>query len=325
MPTTFTIAVPTHNRCETAVLAIRSCLGQTRPPEQVIVLCDGCTDGTVEAVRSLGDPRVEALELPKLPGFAYANRNRAIALARGEVIMWLADDDLLLPDHLERIGEYWDSGSADIVAAATVIVGKDDELTWCGRDLSVSGNRALMMVQNTNVMTAFSVPVSLARDVGGWDGSQARCGDWDLWKRVLHAGARPAMTSEPTVLHFPATEREQAWTLRVRQNSEWFERMNVDADLAKLRRHLRRARSVHEAAIEAHRGELTTYASGLEMQADELRLELADLRAQTEMEVRQNGLDVDGGESLREGLLRLLVREGERIRAGMKARLSSRR
>jgi hypothetical protein len=44
--TTFTIAIPTHDRCETVVLAALSALRQSRSPEQVIVLCDGCTDGT---------------------------------------------------------------------------------------------------------------------------------------------------------------------------------------------------------------------------------------------------------------------------------------
>ena len=70
MASGFTIAIPTHNRRETLLLAVRSTLMQSRSPEQVIVLCDGCTDGTAEAVRELGDERVEAIELPKLPGLA---------------------------------------------------------------------------------------------------------------------------------------------------------------------------------------------------------------------------------------------------------------
>jgi glycosyltransferase involved in cell wall biosynthesis len=113
--TRFTIAIPTHNRRETVLLAARSALAQTRPPEQIIVLCDGCDDGTGEAVRSLGSPLTDAIELPKAPGYAYGHRNRSLELARGEVILWLADDDLLLPDHLERIGAQWDCGRFDLV------------------------------------------------------------------------------------------------------------------------------------------------------------------------------------------------------------------
>lgn len=44
--------------------------------------------------------------------YGYAHRNRSLELA--EAIIWLADDDLLLPDHLERIGELWDTNRFDL-------------------------------------------------------------------------------------------------------------------------------------------------------------------------------------------------------------------
>ena len=110
MKTNFAVAIPTHDRRETVLLAALSALRQTRPPEQVIVLCDGCTDGTAEAIRGLDDPSVTALELPKTAGYAYGHRNRALELASTNAILWLGDDDLMLPDHLERLGELWDEG-----------------------------------------------------------------------------------------------------------------------------------------------------------------------------------------------------------------------
>lgn len=278
--TKFTIAVPTHDRRETVLLAVRSALAQTRPPEQVIVLCDGCTDGTPDAIRDMEDDRVVTIELPKLPGYGYAHRNYPLGQARGDVITWLADDDLLLPDHLERIGEYWDSGTVDFLAAPAVVVSKDDGLMWYGCDLSVPRSREAMMASNSNVMTSISVPVKLAREVGGWDGSQICMGDWDLWKRILAAGARPSMTCEPTVLHFQAKDREQAWSLRVRQNTEWFERTLVDDSLAALRRQLRYARSEHEASVVASVAEVEQYAFTLEGQVSELQTEVNSLRSQ---------------------------------------------
>lgn len=59
------IAIPTHNRRDTVLLAARSALGQTRPPDQLLVLCDGCSDGTADALRGLGAAQLEAIELPK--------------------------------------------------------------------------------------------------------------------------------------------------------------------------------------------------------------------------------------------------------------------
>ena len=228
---------------------MRSALAQTRSPEQVIVLCDGCTDGSAEAVRALADDRVEAHELPKLPGYGYDHRNRALEQARGEAIVYLGDDDLLLPDHLERLGEYWDTGTLDIVGTPAVLVHEDDAMTWFGADWSVLPYRRLMQRMNTNVMASVSVRVALARQVGGWDGCLPRMADWDLWTRALDAGARAAMTAEPTVLHFRATGRRQPWPDRVRQNTAWSERMNEPGRLRELRRELRRVRSARDAEL----------------------------------------------------------------------------
>jgi hypothetical protein len=248
----FTIAIPTHDRRETALLAARSALAQTRAPEQLIVLCDGCTDGTAEAMRALGDPRVEVVELPKAPGYGYEHRNVALERARGEAIVYLADDDLLMPDHLRRIGKLWDMGRFDVVQSYAVMVHPDDTLELMGYDWSVPGQRAAFEHANTNPMTSVSVSVELARAVGGWDPDVESAADWDLWKRALAAGARCATSPEPTVLHFRARGREQAWPLRVRQNTEWLERIEDRAARAEMRLALRRARAEREADVAEH-------------------------------------------------------------------------
>ncbi len=274
MASGFTIAIPTHNRRETVLLAVCSALMQTRPAEQVIVLCDGCTDGTAEAVHDLGDPRVEAVELPKLPGYAYGHRNRSLDLARGEAIMWLGDDDLLLPDHLERVGEYWDAGAFDVVQTPAVVVWADDSLTWVGLDWSVPGHLRTLMDRNTNVMSSVAVRVESARAVGGWDASAERFGDWDLWKRLLAASARTAMIDEPTMLHFRATGRDQPWPQRIQQNTRWLSRISDPVALADLRRELRAQRAQREAEW---MGEIDALKATLERAQIELeRLREAD-------------------------------------------------
>ena len=243
------------------MLSVLSALRQTRPPVQVLVLCDCCSDGTADAVRRLGDERLAAVELEKGPGYAYGHRNQALNLARGSVVIWLGDDDLLLPDHLERIGEYWDTGDVDLVTTPAALVHPDDAMEWIGQDWSVPWNRESMLRNNTNVMSSVSIRVDLARGVGGWDAAIPRAADWDLWKRVLATGATAAMTSEPTVLHFRATGRNQEWPLRVRQNSAWLDRISDPARLPDVRRMLRRLNAEHEADL---RGQLEVARSDAE-------------------------------------------------------------
>lgn len=263
MATTFTIAIPTHDRCETVELAVRSALTQTREPAQVVVLCDGCTDGTVAALEAIGDPRLEVLDLPKLPGYAYDHRNRALERARGEAILWLGDDDLLLPDHLERLGALWDAGGADVVLTPAVEVREDDALLYRGHDWSVPHIREYEQRANTAVMGSVSIAVELARRAGGWDGACPRLGDWDLWRRALAAGARPRMTDEPTLLHFRATGREQPWADRVRQNRAWAARIADPVELAALRPRLRAARAAREGELLRESEEREAYALSL--------------------------------------------------------------
>jgi len=291
LPSPLTVAIPTHNRRETLLLAVRSALAQTRAPEQVIVLCDGCTDGSADAVRALGDERAVAIDLPKLPGYGYEHRNRALELARGDAILWLGDDDLLLADHLERVGEVWDRGGVQLVQSPAVLVAEDDALEWLGLDWSVPGHRATLERHNTNVLASVLVGVRAARVAGGWDPDQPRLGDWDLWKRVLAGGARTAMTDEPTVLHFRASGRQQAWPDRVRQNSAWWRRIGDPGELASLRAQLRRLRAVREAEWAQEReqaglrlrdayAELERVAASGQALADELARRDAEVIAQ---------------------------------------------
>lgn len=273
----FTIAVPTHDRRETVVLAVRSALAQTRPPEQVIVLCDGCSDGTADALRALGDPCVEVIELAKAAGYGYEHRNRSLELARGEAILWLADDDLLLPDHLERLGALWDSGRFDLVQSHSVIVHPDDSLEWLGTDWSVPAHRAAIERANSNAMASVSIRVELARAIGGWDASLPRAADWNLWWRALTAGARSAAIPAATHLHFRATGREQAWPLRVRQNTEWFARLEDAEQLSDLRIALDRVRAEHDSRLLARIDALEEIARDAHAQLAELHATYADL------------------------------------------------
>lgn len=94
------IVIPTWNRLALVRQAIDSVLAQTHEDWQLIVVDDGSTDGTVEAVRKLTDPRLKVLSASH-SGSTAITRNRAIEAATGDWIAFLDSDDLWEPRKLE--------------------------------------------------------------------------------------------------------------------------------------------------------------------------------------------------------------------------------
>lgn len=95
------VVIPTWNREESVVEAVRSVLRQTVPDLEVFVCDDGSSDRTGDRVRSLGDPRIRWMPGSRA-GRPAVPRNRGIREARGEWIAFLDSDDAWLPEKLER-------------------------------------------------------------------------------------------------------------------------------------------------------------------------------------------------------------------------------
>lgn len=102
------IVIPTRNRIEKLRRALAAVDQQTFRDFDVWIVDDGSTDGTAQYLRQgrlledyPGIPSIHVL-VNDQPVGAAAARNQALDRARGELIAFLDDDDIWLPDYLKR-------------------------------------------------------------------------------------------------------------------------------------------------------------------------------------------------------------------------------
>ena len=95
------VVIPTHQRVHLVCDAIASALDQQLPAHEVIVVDDGSTDGSSEAIARAFGSRVQ-LVTQQHRGLSSA-RNAGVAIASGELVAFLDDDDTWLAHHLATV------------------------------------------------------------------------------------------------------------------------------------------------------------------------------------------------------------------------------
>jgi len=94
-----TAIIPNWNRAELLAAAVDSLRGQTRPPDEVLVIDNGSSDNSVAVARAAG---ARAIEMGRNAGFARAV-NAGIEAAKGDFIAILNNDVELDAHWLERL------------------------------------------------------------------------------------------------------------------------------------------------------------------------------------------------------------------------------
>ena len=124
------VYIPTHNRVDLLMnRALPSVLRQTYTHFEVIVASHGCTDGTIESVAKIKDPRIVQLMVPRertYPPTAMnhwlagpvAPANAALDAVEGDWIARLDDDDVWEPDHLSVMLWFANRGDYEFVSSA---------------------------------------------------------------------------------------------------------------------------------------------------------------------------------------------------------------
>lgn len=170
--------------------ALESILGQTRPPDEVVVVDDGSTDGTAREIERFAD-KVRILRRPN--GGCPAAFNTAFAAARGDFVAMCGADDIWEPHKLEWQEEaIREHPEADVFFGHAVLVGRiEGEHARPPITGLLDGDAFREVLFRQNCMCAPSVVIrrSLFERLGPFIEDFA-ADDFEYWFRCLRAGAR---------------------------------------------------------------------------------------------------------------------------------------
>lgn len=167
--------------------AIRSALAQTVRVDEIIVVDDGSTDGTADALREEFGDRISYVYQPNAG--VSAARNRGMAMARGRYLALLDSDDEWLPTKTERQVEWLDAHAdfgmvlcdVERIDAAGRVIDR-----FRRRDTIPEDGWVLPWVLQNPALAPVSAMFrrEVHADVGGFDESLATAEDLDFHLRI---------------------------------------------------------------------------------------------------------------------------------------------
>lgn len=184
------VIIPAFNAAKYLPKAIESVISQTFSDWQILLVDDGSTDNTAEAV----SPFLERLG-PKIKyirqdnGGLPAARNAAIRASRGEFIALLDADDIWLPCRLEEsVKVLLERPQAGLAYGLITNIDPEDRIgsTWVGNLKNVEGHIAPQIYMRTVELPCPTITFrrQCIDEVGGFDESMRATEDRDLWLRI---------------------------------------------------------------------------------------------------------------------------------------------
>jgi glycosyltransferase involved in cell wall biosynthesis len=175
------IVLPTYNGARYLREAIDSCLYQTYPNWELILVDDASTDDTpaIIAEYAARDGRITTLRNPvnrKLPG----SLNVGFARARGELLTWTSDDNCYRPEALGEMAAFLEANpSVDLVYADFSLMDDSGATTGPGW----AGPVEELPFRNS-VGACYLYRRAVHDRLGGYDEALFLVEDWDYWLRA---------------------------------------------------------------------------------------------------------------------------------------------
>lgn len=192
------VVIPTHDRATLLREAVDSVLAQTLPRWELVIVDDGSTDETPALLAGVHDPRIRSTRLD-VSAERSAARNLGMRMAGAPFVLFLDDDDHLLPSALARLVRALERHTDAVAAVGGRVMFRSDGTRRRARHPRIDRVRSV----RTDVFfdwVGFPSQTLFRRDMitrlGGWNEHLTRGEDRELWMRI--AGRGPvAFVAEP--------------------------------------------------------------------------------------------------------------------------------
>jgi len=189
MKPVISIIIPTFNRAEYVLQAVKSVFVQTFEVFEVIVVDDGSTDNTKEVLLPFKD----------FPNFHYhfqtnggrsEARNQGFKIAQGDFILFLDSDDMLFPEVLAHLYGTAQSSGAGMVVGEVQFSNEQMEKLWLLDPSRESSREGGLTYPSLITGRYFLLPgAGLLRrkclqKVAGFDRTLEPCEDYDFYLRA---------------------------------------------------------------------------------------------------------------------------------------------
>lgn len=188
------VIIPIYDRTHQLIESIESILNQSYSNFELLLICDGSPDSTLEIVKKYeANPKVRAYYYQDNSGNAVRGRNRGIQEARGHFIAFQDSDDIAEPNRLKDSLYYMNKFDADIVYGGwraklenrKVDGIEDGEVIYSPECTEDSLKKVCIICQSTVVIRK-----SVLEKVGSFKKSMRYREDHELWLRIYHQGYR---------------------------------------------------------------------------------------------------------------------------------------
>lgn len=220
---TVSVVIPARDAATTLGETLDSLLAQTRGDWTALVVDDGSTDETCALARAYAarEPRIRLLADGRASEGVSAARNRGIAEATGDWLLFLDSDDWIEPAFLRKM-----------LAVLEARPGARVAYSACRR-VSPSGHAGPLWLSSEVAHAPFEVlarrcPVvvhgflldrALIAEIGAFDPALRTCEDWDFWHRLARTG----------IAFHPVADAVAYYRLRARSLSSDAHAMLADA------------------------------------------------------------------------------------------------